>query len=109
MICATPDKALSASGRSSPWVSEMSPILTSYESRAESQSVERGARRIDVIDQAPFLGLRGRHEVISIQRTLHLLVGAPAMPGVDLVEPAFGLDDVLRMPLDVGCDALKSA
>ena len=31
------------------------------------------------------------------------------MSGVDLVEPAFGLDDVLGMPLDIRYDPLKSA
>lgn len=55
-----------------------------------------------MVYESPFPRFFGAHEVIAVERPLDLLVSTPAMAGVNLIQPPLGLDDVLRMPLDIG-------
>ena len=61
-----------------------------------------------MIYESPFPRFLSAHEMIAVEGLLDLLVRPPAMPGVNLVQAPLGLDDVLRMPLDIGHLALKA-
>src|SRR5471032_2671335 len=56
----------------------------------------------DVVDDAPVLGFFGAHEGVPIEDALDGLQGLSGVLGVEFVEPALGLDDVLGVALDVG-------
>ena len=75
---------------------------------ASAAGLRGGAAFVDVVDDAPGLGLLGAHEVVAVEGALDLLVGAAAVLGVELVQPPLGLDDVLGVALDVRGLALRS-
>ena len=67
------------------------------------------ARCADVVDQAPFFCFGSGHESIAVKGLLDFLVGSPTMLGVDLIEAALRLSDVLSVALDVGGHTLEAA
>ena len=61
-----------------------------------------------MIYKSPLPRLFRRHEMIPVERPLDLFVRTPAVTGVNLVETALRLDDVLRVPLDIRHLALEA-
>ena len=67
------------------------------------------ATRKDLVNEAEFLGLVRRHEVVAVEGLFNLVIGAAGVVHIDLVQPALDLLDVRRMPLDVRGLAAETA
>src|SRR5690606_28223905 len=83
---------------------------------ADVPARSRGALRLDgfalrdnLVDDAEGLGLLRRHEMVAVERALDRVVILAGVLHIDLVEPPLQLDDVLRVPLDIGSLALEAA
>ena len=63
----------------------------------------------DAVDEAVLGGLVGLEEAVALHVVMDLLDRLPGVLGVDLVDAPAGLDDLLRVDLDVGRLALEPA
>src|SRR5262245_21585849 len=67
------------------------------------------ARRVYVIDESPFLGFFGGHELVTVQCALDLLVTSSAMFRIQRVQAPLGLQNVFGMALDIRSETLEAA